>query len=220
MKMRNLFTLAILGLFMVSAVIAFAGDKSAGMKGEAEMASAKIGHMAPDFTLMGADGKEYSLSDLKGKFVVLEWINFDCPYVKKHYGENNIPKKKKKYTDKGVVWFSICSSAPGKQGNFTGDALKSKMSGADWSATAYLVDADGTVGKKYGAKTTPHMFVINPKGELIYAGGLDNQPTPRPTDISSADNYVSMALDAAMSGKSVKTPVAPPYGCGVKYATK
>ena len=180
-------------------------------------ASPEVGKRAPDFALTDLSGKKHELSDLKGKFVVLEWVNFGCPFVRKHYGSENMQKLQKDVVDKGVVWLSICSSAPGKQGNETPDAAKSGLARFGSAATAYLVDADGKVGRLYNAKTTPEMFVINPDGVLIYAGAIDDKPTPNPLTVAGSNNYVKAALNEATSGKSVSVPSTKPYGCSVKY---
>ena len=184
----------------------------------AAAATAALNEKAPDFSLTGIDGKAYSLSSFKGKYVVLEWNNLDCPFVKKHYGSGNMQALQKKYTDKGVVWLTICSSASGKQGYYEPAALQEKTKEAKLASTAYLRDADGTVGKLYGAKTTPHMFVINPDGVLIYAGAIDDKPSADPADITKASNYVAACLDESMAGKPVATSSTASYGCGVKYA--
>lgn len=182
-------------------------------------AQATIGQSAPDFTLQGADGKQHSLSDYKGKFVVLEWTNPNCPFVHKFYDSGAMQGFQKQETAKGVVWLRINSAATGKADYQTIDQLASYVKTNNVNATESLVDPDGKVGHLYGARTTPHMFVINPKGELIYAGGIDNKPSPNPDDIASAKNYVTAALDEAMAGKPVTTPTARPYGCSVKYAS-
>jgi peroxiredoxin len=179
--------------------------------------TAAIDKPAPDFTLEDSNGKTHSLSDFEGKFVVLEWTNFDCPFVKKHYASGNMQKLQKTYTDKGVVWLRICSSASGSQGHYAADAINEKCKGEKSNQTAYLTDADGVVGKQYGAKTTPHMFIVNPKGVLIYAGAIDDKPSTKTEDIEGAENYVVAALDAAMNGKTVTTKTSVPYGCSVKY---
>lgn len=179
---------------------------------------AAIDQKAPDFALAGIDGKTYKLSDFKGKYVVLEWNNLDCPFVKKHYGSGNMQALQKKYTDKGVVWLTICSSAQGKQGYYEPAALQEMTKERKLSSTAYLRDADGTVGKEYGAKTTPSMFVVNPEGTLIYAGAIDDKPSPDPNDIPGATNYVAACLDASLTGKAVATRSTVSYGCSVKYA--
>jgi peroxiredoxin len=182
--------------------------------------SAAIDKPAPDFSLAGIDGKTYKLSDFKGKYVVLEWNNFDCPFVKKHYGSGNMQALQKKYTDKGVVWLTICSSAQGREGYYEPAALVTMAKERKLASTAYLRDADGTVGRQYGAKTTPNMFVVNPDGNLIYAGAIDDKPSTDPKDIAGATNYVAACLDASMAGKPVATQTTVSYGCGVKYATK
>ena len=184
----------------------------------AAAATAAISEKAPDFSLTGIDGKAYKLSDFKGKYVVLEWNNLDCPFVKKHYGSGNMQALQKKYTDKGVVWLTICSSAEGKQGYYEPATLQEKAKESKLAATAYLRDVDGTVGKSYGAKTTPHMFIVNPEGVLIYAGAIDDKPSPDPNDIAKASNYVATCLDDSMAGKAVATASTTSYGCGVKYA--
>jgi peroxiredoxin len=180
-------------------------------------ASPQLGKPAPDFSLNDLSGKSHDLSDLKGKFVVLEWVNFGCPFVRKHYGSENMQRLQKEFTEKGVVWLSICSSAPGKQGNETPETAKTGLSRFGSAASAYLVDQDGKVGRLYGAKTTPDMFVINPEGILIYAGAIDDKPTPNPSTVSGANNYVEAALKEAESGKAVSVPSTKPYGCSVKY---
>lgn len=175
---------------------------------------------APDFTLKDVKGIEHSLSDYEGKYIVLEWINFGCPFVQKHYKSGNMQKLQKKYTDKGVVWLSICSSAPGKQGHHSAEEIETQLK--EWKAaqTAYLIDEEGIVGRMYGAKTTPHMFIINPEGHLIYAGGIDDIRSTDVDDIQKAKNYVAAALDAAMAGKEIADQSTQPYGCSVKYGEK
>lgn len=178
---------------------------------------ARINKAAPDFKLKASDGNEYVLSDYKGKYVVLEWINFGCPFVRKHYNSGNMQNLQKVYREKGVVWFTICSSGVGKQGYLEGEELKEKINKVKVNSTAYLIDADGKVGKMYGAKTTPHMFVIDSKGKLIYAGGIDDKPSTDLDDVKGATNYVSAALDAAMAGKPVEIQSTKSYGCSIKY---
>jgi peroxiredoxin len=181
---------------------------------------AVVGEQAPDFTLEGTDGKTYTLSDLEGEYVVLEWLNFQCPYVGKHYGSGNMQKLQKKYTEKGVKWLSVVSSAPGKQGHYPPKKMNAMNKKRGGHQTAILMDESGKVGRTYGARTTPHMYVINPEGELIYKGGIDDKPTIDEADIKTATNYVSAALDASMNGEKVETKKAPPYGCSIKYAAK
>lgn len=183
-------------------------------------AKAEVGQAAPDFTLTDANGKTHSLSDFKGKYVVLEWVNFGCPFVKKHYGSGNMQKLQAAYTKKDVVWLSICSSAPGKQGFYNGEELTNAISDHDVKASAYLIDADGKVGQMYEAKTTPNMYIINPKGQLVYAGAIDDTPSVDPADIPNSTNYIAAALDAAMNGKEIAVKATQPYGCSVKYDKK
>jgi len=185
----------------------------------ATAASATIGQTAPNFTLQGADGKTHSLADYKGKFVVLEWTNPNCPFVHKFYDGGAMQKLQTEETGKGVVWIRINSSALGHNDYQTTEQLASYVKDNHVAATESLIDPDGKVGHTYGARTTPHMFVIDPKGDLIYAGGIDNTPSPDPSTIAGAKNYVTAALDEAMAGKPVTTPTARPYGCAVKYAS-
>jgi len=179
--------------------------------------AARIDEPAPAFTLTDYSGGSHSLEDYKGKLVVLEWVNFDCPFVKKHYKPNNMQTLQKKYADKGVVWLSINSSAKGKQGHFDPRTIKARIKKHNAVPTAYLVDADGTVGKRYGARTTPHMYVINKDGVLIYAGAIDDKPSTKVDDVEGATNYVAAALDAAQEGKPVTVKATQSYGCSVKY---
>jgi peroxiredoxin len=178
---------------------------------------AELDKPAPDFTLTDTNGKTHSLSDFKGKYVVLEWINFSCPFVKKHYNSGNMQKLQKVYTDKDVIWLSICSSGKGKQGYMESEEINKELEARKAAMTAYLIDASGKVGKMYGARTTPHMYIINPKGVLVYAGGIDDIASTDTDDIEKAKNYVSVNLDRLLEGKEVDTKVSKPYGCGVKY---
>ncbi len=179
--------------------------------------SPPVGSAAPNVSVTDSKGKTHSLSEYKGKYVVLEWFNPDCPFVKKHYGSGNMQKLQQEFTAKGVVWLTIDSSAPGTEGNLTPEQANKTV--ADWKAhsTAFLLDADGQAGRAYGAKNTPHMFVVNPKGKVIYEGAIDSKATPNPADIPSSTNYVKAALDESMAGKPVSTPSSRPYGCSVKY---
>jgi peroxiredoxin len=175
------------------------------------------GKTAPDFTLPASDGKSYHLADYKGKFVVLEWFNKDCPFIRKHYDSGNMQKLQETYLKKGVVWFSIASSAPGKEGYMTAEAAARERAKDQSHSTATLLDPDGKVGQLYGAKTTPHMFVINPQGTLIYAGAIDDHASADPDDIPQSVNYVALALDQALAGQPVKTASTRSYGCSIKY---
>lgn len=180
-------------------------------------AQPEIGKPAPEFALKDLDGKEHKLSDFKGKTVVLEWVNYGCPFVKKHYDSQNMQALQKAATDSGVVWLAICSSAPGKQGNETPETGKTKSAEYKSAATAYLKDEDGTVGKLYDAKTTPEMFIVDKEGTLVYMGAIDDKPNPSPDSIAGATNYVKAAVMEVMDGKPVTTSSTKPYGCSVKY---
>lgn len=176
-----------------------------------------MGQAAPDFTLVDSHGTKHTLSGLKGKVVVLEWVNYECPFVGKHYGSGNMQQLQKTYTGKGVVWLSINSSAEGNQGWFAPDRINALIKETAATPTAYLIDADGRVGRAYGAKTTPHMFVVDAKGSVVYAGGIDDTPSTDQADIKTAKNFVRAALDEALAGKPVTTASSAPYGCSVKY---
>lgn len=184
----------------------------------ATLAHAEVGQPAPDFTLPSCEGKTVSLSDFKGKTVVLEWTNPGCPFVKKHYDSGNMQKLQKAAADKGVVWLTICSSAPGKQGHMTAAEAMSNCSANGIASAAYLLDADGKVGKLYGAKRTPEMYVINKDGILVYHGAIDDNKSPDPSTIPGAKNYVSLTLDEVLAGKPVSTPKTEAYGCSIKFA--
>lgn len=180
-------------------------------------AGPKTGAAAPAFTLTDIDGKKVSLSDYKGKYVVLEWVNYGCPFVVKHYDTGNMQALQKEATGKGAVWLSICSSAEGKEGYLTTDEWKKESGDRKVNSTAILVDADGKVGRMYDAKTTPHMFIIDPKGNLIYKGAIDDQPNTKKDSVKGAKNYVRNALNEAMAGQTVSEKSTEAYGCSVKY---
>lgn len=175
------------------------------------------GKDAPAFEAKDSTGKTHKLTDFKGKWVVLEWYNKDCPYVKKHYGSQNMQKLQKTYTGKGVQWLSVISSAKGKQGHLTPAEAVKNAKETNSSATAALIDESGAMGKEYGAKTTPHMFVINPQGKVVYAGGIDDNDSADSAVIAKSKNFVAVALDESLAGKAVTTSSARPYGCSVKY---
>jgi peroxiredoxin len=176
-----------------------------------------VGSAAPDFSLPDASGNTHSLSDYKGKYVVLEWFNPECPFVKKHYGGGNMQKLQDAYTSKGVAWLTIDSNAPGTEGSIT--AEQAQKIAASWKTrqTALLLDPEGKAGRAYGAKNTPHMVIINPEGKIAYEGAIDSKATPNPADIPSSINYVKAALDESLAGKPVSKPQTKPYGCSVKY---
>ena len=180
-------------------------------------AAVAAGQSAPDFTLTDISGKQRSLSEYKGKYVVLEWFNSECPFVQKHYESSNMQSLQKKYGSKGVVWLTINSTSPDSS-NYRSSA-QSQQIARDWSinSAAFMLDPEGKVGQAYGARTTPHMWVIDPQGKVIYAGGIDDKATYRPADVQGARNFVAAALDESMAGKPVAVPAAAPYGCSVKY---
>lgn len=201
-------TLASCLLFLFAAPVASAQSQAA------------VGESAPSFTLPDTEGETHSLDDYEGKYVVLEWLNFGCPFVQKHYGSGNMQMLQETYTDKGVVWLSIVSSTEGTQGYYPPEEMKEQKEKHNGNMSALLLDPSGEVGKKYGAKVTPHMYVISPEGELLYKGGIDDKPTTDEADIETATNYVKNALEQTMNGQEVDPKTAQPYGCTVKYASK
>lgn len=176
-----------------------------------------IGAPAPAFTGIDADGQTVNLADFAGKTVVLEWTNDQCPYVKKHYGAGNMQKTQQAAAADGAVWLTIISSADGKQGHVTPERAKELTVERNAAPTDVVLDAAGDIGRAYEARTTPHMFVIDAKGTLVYAGGIDDKPTADAADIPGANNFVLAALDDLKNGRPVATPESEPYGCSVKY---
>ena len=176
-----------------------------------------VGSAAPDFSLNDAKGKTHSLSQYKGKYIVLEWFNPECPFVKKHYGGGHMQNLQKEFTDKGVTWLTIDSNAPGTEGSLSPEQAEKVTSAWKMHETAFLLDPDGKVGRAYGAKNTPNMVIINPEGKIIYQGAIDSKATPNPADIPSSTNYVKVALEESLAGKPVSNPKTKPYGCSVKY---
>lgn len=198
------------------------GAALVGLAGQVQVqaqAQAQIDQPAPAFSVTAADGRTVTLDSLKGKTVVLEWTNHDCPYVKKHYGSGNIPALQKEAAAKGVVWLQVISSAPGQQGHVDGPtALKlNEQRGATPAGT--LLDPSGQMGKAYGAQTSPHVFIINPQGVLVYKGGIDSIATAKVEDIAKAEPYVKVALGELAAGKKVSQANTRPYGCSIKYAS-
>lgn len=179
--------------------------------------TAALATPAPGFSLKDADGKTRTLAEFRGKVVVLEWINEGCPYVKKHYTGNMQATQKAAVAD-GAVWLSVCSSAPGQQGHVDGAGAKRFIADKGAAPTAFLLDPTGVAGKAYGAKTTPHMYIVDEAGELVYQGGIDDKPTANVADIAGATNYVKAALADLKAGRPVKVAFSKPYGCAVKYA--
>jgi peroxiredoxin len=181
------------------------------------LAVATVGQPAPAFTATDANGRQVSLADYKGKPVVLEWTNADCPFVQKHYTGGTMQKLQADARKQGAAWLTVNSGAPGKQGHVSGPQANAKMKAQGFASTAYLLDSNGNIGRAYGARTTPHMFVIAPDGTIAYAGGIDNIPTANPADIAKAQPLVKLALADVTAGRPVATATSKPYGCSVKY---
>ncbi len=180
-------------------------------------AAATVGQKAPEFTAKDASGKTVSLADFKGKTVVLEWVNPGCPYVKKHYGAGNMQSTQKDAADKGVVWLAINSTDTAHQDYLAPAALQKWMTEQKAQATHTVMDESGKIGQQYAARTTPHMYIINPQGNLVYAGGIDSIATANPADIKTATNYVKQSLGEVAAGKPISSANTKPYGCSVKY---
>lgn len=211
--LSTVFSVAVLAFIVGCSVQADKGKQD----NQETVETAMVGQAAPDFKLADANGNQHALSDFEGKYVVLEWVNFDCPFVRKHYDVENMQALQAAYVKNDVVWLSICSSAPGKQGYFEGQELLDRIERENLKASAYLVDTKGEVGRLYGAKTTPNMYVVNPEGVLIYAGAIDDKPSTKSADIPGSNNYVVAALTAAMTSQDIEIKSTQPYGCSVKY---
>ena len=181
------------------------------------LAAVEIGKPAPAFSAKDIAGKEQSIAAHKGKIIVLEWHNPGCPFVVKHYDSKNMQALQADAAKKGVVWLSVNSGAAGRQGHMSADEASAYLQAKDASPAAYIIDAEGTIGRAYGASTTPHMFVIDAKGNVAYAGAIDDNNSANPKDALTARNYVSAAIDALLAGKSPEVSATQPYGCGVKY---
>lgn len=184
----------------------------------AAFAAASVGQPAPAFSVTDTSGKTVSLADYKGKHVVLEWVNPGCPYVQKHYNSANMPGTQKETTGQGVVWLAVNSTHTGASDYLPPAKLAGWMKDKGGAPTATLMDADGKVGRAYGARTTPHMYVIDPSGKLVYAGAIDSKASANPADIKTATNYVKQAVGESLAGKPVSTAVTQAYGCSVKYS--
>lgn len=181
-------------------------------------ATAEVGKPAPAFSLTDASGKLRTLEEFKGKTVVLEWNNPECPFVKKHYNAStNMQEQQKAAAGKNVVWLAINSGAAGKQGHMDATTATKTMAGLNATPSAYLLDTDGKVGQSYGAKTTPHMYIIDGSGTLQYAGAIDSVPSADAADIPKATQYVTLGLSELAAGKKISNPITKPYGCSVKY---
>ena len=181
------------------------------------LAAPKVGAPAPDFSVVDTAGETWSLGGLAGKTIILEWTNHDCPYVVKHYASGNMQALQKEATDAGYVWLSVISSASGKQGHVSPAKADDLTDDRGAAPTAVLLDTSGAMGRAYDAKTTPHMYIIDPEGTLVYMGGIDDKPTTDHADIAAASNYVRLAMADLAAGNPIATPVTRPYGCSVKY---
>ena len=212
---NSLFTVALVSVSVIGVASLNSLLKSDNTSAATEV---KIGAPAPNFTAVDSNGKNHNLSDFKGKTVVLEWTNHDCPFVKKHYETNNMQKLQKSATAQGVIWLSIISSAPGQQGFVNGAKANELTKSRNAAPTAVILDPDGKLGRLYGARTTPHMFVIAPNGNLAYMGAIDDKPSANKDDVATAKNFVAEALSAIKAGKPVAVATTQPYGCSVKYA--
>ena len=198
---------------VAAAALAFA-PRAAG-----QGAGPAIGAPAPQFTLVDTYGDDHSLADFRGEWVVLEWLNYGCPYVKKHYNSGNMQSLQEAYGAKGVKWLAIVSSAPGKQGYYEPAAMNEMNEKMGQKSLAVLLDPEGKVGRMYNAQTTPQMVIIDPEGTLLYNGAIDDKPSSRPASLEGAHNYLSAGLEEAMAGQPVSVPTTKPYGCSVKYAS-
>lgn len=206
MQIKQIFTHTLIGLAI-------------GVFSQSVSAEAIIDKPAPAFTGTTADGGKLSLDSLKGKTVVLEWTNHECPFVKKHYESGNIPQLQKDAAAKNIVWVQVNSSAEGKQGHVSG-AEATKLNESRSAKPAYVVlDADGKIGQAYGAQTTPHIYIVGPKGILVYKGGIDDIPTAKVEDLPKANNYVREVWAALADGKKVPHASTKPYGCSIKYSS-
>ncbi len=211
MMVKQLVSAALVGVAAVALWCATPGTA------HAQDAAWEIGEAAPTFTLPDTYGKDHSLTDYRGKWVILEWLNYECPYVGKHYSSDNMQRLQRSYTGQGMVWLAIVSSAPGKQGYHEPEEMNTLSNEKGSAADAVLLDPEGDVGRLYGAKTTPQMILIDPEGTLLYNGAIDDRPTARLADIEGAHNYLVAAVDEATAGQAVSVATTQPYGCSVKY---
>ena len=201
------------GAVVIVTTVLLLGNFSSLMAAE----KAQVGSRAPDFTLIDINGEDITLSDYRGKYVVLEWINYDCPFVAKHYNSKNMQSLQDAYRGKGVLWLAVNSSAEGKQGQFSNNEIHKRLKKHQSTVDAYLIDGNGEVGRTYCATHTPHMYIIDPQGTLLYMGAIDSIRSANIADIAKADNYVTMALDAILVGDEVPIKATRAYGCTVKY---
>lgn len=215
MTRHGVYTSLALAALVTTAATAFVAESEAALFS----ANPVVGKPAPAFTVTDTKGKSHSLDSYEGKWVVLEWFNHDCPYTRKHYSTNNMQRLQREYTEKGIVWISVVSSAPGTQGYLASAADADRAMAERKASPTFIVrDTAGTLGQLYAARTTPHLYVIDPEGVLRYAGAIDNKPSPSPGDIPAAQNYLKAALDAGLAGKPIAIGTTQPYGCDVKYS--
>lgn len=218
MRRRSKIALAAAGLLGASAAaFVIAGEHGDFLKGDPVLAQLQVGKAAPNFQASDVNGRPVSLAAFRGKTVVLEWSNPECPTVQKHYDSGNMQKSQAAAAADGAVWLTINSSAEGKQGYMTQTEAKAFVAAQRSRRTAYLLDPDGAVGRAYGATATPHMYVINSSGTLVYNGGIDDKPSTDKADIEGARNHVLAALGELKAGRPVSVPTSRPYGCSVKY---
>ena len=201
---------------VLTVVLTLAGTALLAGAASTAQAAASVGQPAPAFTASDTTGKSRSLAEFKGKTVVLEWVNPGCPFVRKHY-RANMQALQKEFTAKGVVWLAVNSTEKAASDSLAPDALAGWMKEKSATPTATLMDEEGTIGQAYGARTTPHMYIVDAKGVLVYAGGIDSIPSARPDDIKTATNYVRQGLSEVLAGQPVSAPSTRPYGCSVKY---
>ena len=216
--MNRTWLCAVVGVSAAAIGIASICGAAPSLKTMVAARGARVGDPAPGWTMSDTKGKTHSLAQYAGKYVVLEWTNHQCPYVQAQYRTGNMQATQKWAVDHGVVWLSVISSAPGSQGYVTPEQGEELLKAQHAYATAKVFDPEGTVGHAYGAKTTPDMMVINPKGVLIYSGAIDDKASADDAELKTAHNYVKAALEEAMAGKPVSTPTSQPFGCAVKYA--
>jgi peroxiredoxin len=204
-------------LLIIAALAVTLGGLAGWFGSRTVLAPVDVGESAPDFTATDSYGASHKLSDYRGQTVVLEWTNHDCPYVQKHYSTGSMQALQRETTSNDLIWLSVISSAPGKQGHVSPAQANELTARRDAAPSAVLLDPEGKVGRLYGAKTTPHMFIIDEDGTLAYMGGIDDRPTTNAADVTGANNYVRAALGELAAGKPISHPVTRPYGCSVKY---
>lgn len=207
-----------LTLALAGSSIAIFASVTAALSSRSAEAAVETGAAAPGFSVHDASGQTRTLAEFRGRTVVLEWTNYGCPYVRKHYQSGNMQALQREATEDGAVWLQVISSAPGEQGYLDGPGALARVRTDDAAPTATLLDSDGVMGRAYGARNTPHMFIISADGRLVYQGAIDDRPSARPSSLEGANNYVRAALADLAAGRPVRTPETTPYGCSVKYA--